>query len=143
MNLAAAKVRPIVRAASRLASQQEWKSCTDDIQAKVLSVDHARNAVEFLFKIAPGYRSNKHRHTCETHLFVIEGRVVNLSTGSELGPGDYCCQSCGDAHVQEFPDGAIVYGSYRGERDQLVEFYDDDGKLCGEFKASDFVAPAA
>lgn len=140
MNAALLKERPIIRAASRMASQQEWKICTDQIQAKVLSVDHARNSVEFLFKIAPGYKSNKHRHTCETHLFVVEGRVVNPTTGCEFGPGDYCYQSYGDVHVEEFPDGAIVYGSYRGECDKLVEFYDDDGKICGEFKVSDFAA---
>lgn len=141
MNPAVSKQRPILRAASRMASEQEWKRCTNDIQVNILAVDRARNCVEFLFKIAPGYRSDRHRHICEIHLFVVTGKVVNPVTGCTFGPGDYCHPSYGDGHVEQFPDGAILYGSYCGNSDRLVEFYDDDGEVCGHFKVSDFSAP--
>ena len=129
-----------VQVGKGMASQQDWITCTDDIAMKVLSVDEARNSVEFLFKIAAGYNSGMHRHTCETHLIVLEGKVVNRTTGCEFGPGDYCYQAYNDEHVEEFVEETIVYGSYRGDSEKLVEFLDENGAICGEFKVSDFAA---
>jgi len=122
------------------ASEQPWASCTDEIKAKVLSVDEARNAVEVLFKIDKGYRSERHRHTCETTAYVIEGRIKNETTGVEFGPGDFCYQPYNDEHVEHFVEDTIVYATYRGDQNKLVEFYDENGKVCGEFKVSDFAA---
>ena len=39
----------------------------------------------------------------------------------------------------EFIEDTIVFASYRGYRPTLVEFYDEDGNICGEFKVQDFV----
>ena len=140
---AAALEQPDVRVGSAMASEQGWLNCADEIQAKVLSVDEARHTVESLFKIAAGYRSGKHRHTCETHLFVLKGKVVNHAIGCEFGPGDYCYQPFNDEHDEEFVEETVVYASYRGNADKLVEFFDDDGNVCGEFKVSDFSAMLA
>lgn len=139
MNAAVMK-ESAVRVLPGMASEAEWVQCTDDISMKVLSVDEANHSVEFLFKIAPGYRSERHKHTCETHAFVIQGKVVNETTGCTFGPGDYCYQPYDDEHVEVFPEETIVYGSYRGTEDKLVEFYDEAGEVCGEFRVSDFVA---
>ena len=107
---------------------------------KVLSVDEERHSVEVLFKIKGGYRSGKHKHTCETHVFVLEGKVINHTIGCAFGPGDYCYQALDDEHDEEFAEDTIVYASYRGFQDKLVEFYDAAGDVCGEFKVADFSA---
>ena len=139
MNVAVLEERG-VQVAKGMASAQDWLKCTDEISMKVLSVDEARHSVEFLFKIAAGYTSLRHKHTCETHVMVIQGKVVNKTTGCTFGPGDYCYQGYNDEHVEEFPEETIVYGSYRGDSEKLVEFYDEKGEVCGEFKVSDFAA---
>ncbi|MEM7465770.1 MAG: cupin domain-containing protein [Pseudomonadota bacterium] len=123
-----------------MASQRDWVQCDDNFQMKVLSVDAERYSVEVLIKVAAGYQSERHRHTCETHAYVLEGRIVNHTAGCEFGPGDYCFQPMDDEHVEEFPEETTAYVSYRGTSDKLVEFFDDDGKVCGEFKISDFAA---
>lgn len=139
MNAAVMK-ESAVKVASGMVSQNDWVACTDDIGMKVLSVDEANHSVEFLFKIAAGYRSGMHKHTCETHVFVVQGKVKNHTTGCTFGPGDYCYQGYNDEHDEEFVEETIVYGSYRGTENKLVEFYDEGGKVCGEFKVSDFTA---
>lgn len=137
---AAEKEIPNVLVTSCKSSEQPWMSCNENVQAKVLSVDEARHTVEFMFKIAKGFHSGHHRHTCETSVLVLEGRVKNHTTGVEFGPGDFCYQPFDDEHVEEFLEETTVYGSYRGTRDTLVEFFDDDGNVCEEFKVSDFTA---
>lgn len=139
MNAAVVEERG-VQVAEGMISQNDWITCTDDIVMKVLSVDEERNSVEFLMKIAAGFNSGMHRHTCETSVLVLEGKVVNRTTGCEFGPGDYCYQPYNDEHVEEFLEETIVYGSYRGDSDKLVEFIDENGEICGEFKVSDFAA---
>ena len=123
-----------------MASQRDWVQCDDNFQMKVLSVDSARHSVEVLVKVAGGYKSEKHRHVCETHAYVLQGRIINHTIGCEFGVGDYCFQPLNDEHVEEFPEETIAYVSYRGESDKLVEFYDEKGEVCGEFKVSDFAA---
>ena len=129
-----------VKVTSMMASDQPWIACSDAIGAKVLSVDEARHSVEFMFKIAAGYNSGAHRHTCETSILVLEGRVKNVTTGVEFGPGDFCYQPYNDKHIEEFLEETIIFGSYRGDQDKLVEFLDDKGEVCAEFKVSDFAA---
>ena len=127
-----------VRVSACMASAQDWASCTDDIQAKVLTVDESRHSVEFLAKVAAGYRSGKHKHTCESSILVLQGRVRNETTGVEFGPGDFCYQPYNDIHDEHFLEETIVYVSYRGHDDKLVEFYDEHGKVREEFLLSEF-----
>ncbi|HCU88923.1 MAG TPA: hypothetical protein DGR97_03225 [Gammaproteobacteria bacterium] len=139
--MSAAKKEAInVKVTSVMASDQPWVACSDEIGAKVLTVDVPRHSVEFMFKIAPGYNSGMHRHTCETSILVLEGRVRNVTTGVEFGPGDFCYQPYNDKHVEEFLEETVIFGSYRGDQDKLVEFFDEKGGVCGEFKVSDFAA---
>jgi hypothetical protein len=42
--------------------------------------------------------------------------------------------------VEEFLEETVIFGSYRGDQDKLVEFLDDNGEVCAEFKVSDFAA---
>lgn len=135
---AATTISDGMRVAEGMASNRPWNDCGEGISAKVLSVDESRNCVEVLFKIPAGNKSPRHRHTCETHILVVSGRVKNETISCEFGPGDYCYQPHNDEHVEHFVEDTVVYASYRGDSDKLVEFYDDDGKVCGEFKVSDF-----
>lgn len=137
---AAEKEIKTVKSTSCMASEQPWVDCAEDVQMKVLSVDETRHSVEFLFKIAGGYNSGRHRHTCETSILVLEGKVRNATTGVEFGPGDFCYQPYNDEHVEEFLEDTVVYGSYRGDSNTLVEFFDENGEISGEFKVSDFAA---
>ncbi|TDJ63079.1 MAG: hypothetical protein E2O36_03795 [Proteobacteria bacterium] len=140
MNAAVMEQQPVLKVAAGMASQQDWFQCDDTFSMKVLSVDEARFSVEVLFKIKAGYRSGKHKHTCETHVYVVQGKVKNHTIGCTFGVGDYCYQPDDDIHDEEFLEDTIVYASYRGHKDTLVEFYDDDGKVCREFKVADFTA---
>jgi hypothetical protein len=36
-------------------------------------------------------------------------------------------------------EDTVAYVSYRGNSEQLVEFYDDDEKVCGHFSVKDFL----
>mgnify|MGYP001282773430 FL=1 len=139
MNSAVAEDRG-VEVASGAISANDWVTFTDEVKIKVLSVDEGRHSVEFLLKIAAGYNSGMHRHTCETHVLVLEGKVINHTNGCEFGPGDYCYQPYNDEHVEEFVEETTVYGSYRGDQDTIVEFLDESGEICGEFKISDIAA---
>ena len=139
MNAAVMK-SPEIKIGAGMSSQQDWVRCDENFQMKVLSVDEQRHSVEVVFKIKGGYRSGKHKHTCETHVLVLEGKVTNHSIGCTFGPGDYCYQGMDDEHDEEFVEDTIVYASYRGYQNKLVEFYDTAGDVCGEFKVSDFSA---
>ena len=140
MNAAVMKEAEI-KIGAGMTSAQDWVQCDENFAMKVLSVDEPRNSVEVLFKITGPYRSGDHKHTCETHAFVMQGQITNHSIGCTFGPGDYCFQAKDDIHDEEFPEGeTIVYASYRGYQNTLVEFYGEDGEICGEFKVSDFAA---
>jgi quercetin dioxygenase-like cupin family protein len=139
MNAAVMK-QPEIKVGAGMASQQDWVQCDDTFSMKVLSVDEERHSVEVIFKIKGGYRSGKHKHTCETHVLILEGKVTNHTIGCTFGPGDYCYQAMDDIHDEEFVEDTIAYASYRGYQETLVEFYDDDGKQCGAFNVSDFTA---
>ena len=127
-----------VEVAAGMSSAQDWHQCDDVFSMKVLSIDVARHTVEALFKINGGSRSGPHKHCCETHVMVLQGKVVNHSIGCTFGPGDYCYQPDGDVHDEEFVEDTIAYVSYRGHGDRLVEFYDEAGAVCGEFTVSQF-----
>ena len=129
-----------VRVATCRASEQEWHACSDHIAAKVLSVDESRYQVEVLVKVSAGYRSERHRHVCETYAYFLDGKVLNETTGVTFGPGDFCYQPLNDEHVEHFIEETIAYVSYRGHQDRLVEFYDEHGEVCGQLSIADFAA---
>jgi quercetin dioxygenase-like cupin family protein len=129
-----------LRVTSTMASEQPWVACAEGIAAKVLAVDERRYYVEFMFKIDAGPKTPVHRHTCETSLFILEGRLKNHTTGLEYGPGDFCYQPYNDEHIEEFVEDSIIYGHWSGNQNTLVEFLDENGAVTEEFKVSDFAA---
>ena len=68
----------------------------------------------------------------------LKGKVKNHAIDCTFNAGDYCYQPMNDVHDEEFLEDTIVYASYRGESDTLVEFIDESGQVCGEFKMDDF-----
>ena len=128
-----------IKISAGMASQKSWFELDENFSVKVLSIDEAKHSVEALFKIKGGYRSGKHKHTCETHIYIVEGKVYNHAIGCTFGPGDYCFQADNDIHDEEFMEDTVAYVSYRGNSEQLVEFYDDDEKVCGHFSVKDFL----
>jgi hypothetical protein len=44
-----------------------------------------------------------------------------------------------DIHDEEFVEDTIAYVSYRGVDEKLVEFFDEAGNVCGNFKVDDFL----
>ena len=131
-----------VEVAQGMASQKDWVPMDEEgnFNIKVLSLDEERKSVEVLFKIKEGYRSGTHKHTCETHVYVIKGKVKNHAINCTFNAGDYCYQPLDDVHDEEFLEDTIVYASYRGDSNTLVEFMDTAGQVCGEFKLEDFRA---
>ena len=130
MNAAVLENLNVMVAAGR-ASEQDWCDCAPGMQMKVLSVDEARNSVEVVIRMEPGCNSGKHRHTCETFAYVLEGKITNETTGCEFGPGDFCYQPYDDTHVEiAGEDGVTLYASYRGTSNKLVEFL---GECLGVF----------
>jgi len=128
-----------IKISSGMASEKPWFALDENFSVKVLSIDEAKHSVEALFKIKGGYRSGKHKHTCETHVYIVEGKVRNHAIGCTFGPGDYCFQPNNDIHDEEFIEDTVAYVSYRGNDEKLVEFYDDDGQICGHFSVKDFL----
>ena len=128
-----------VRCAVGVGSQQPWVQAGEEFEMKVLSIDEARNTAEFLVRVKAGYRSGPHRHTCETHVIVLEGRIKNHTTGVEFGPGDYCYQPHNDLHDEEFLEDTVAYGSWRGDTEKFIEFYDEKGDACGALTVPDLV----
>ena len=126
-----------VQCAIGAGSQQPWVPANESFEMKILSVDAERHSAEFLIRVKGGYRSGPHRHTCETHAFLLEGRLKNHTTGQEFGPGDYCYQPHNDLHDEEFLEDSVLYGSWRGDTDKFIEFYDESGDVCGAFTVAD------
>lgn len=122
-----------------VSSDAPWLDANEGTQIKILAIDEERHSVELLFKLAPGYRSGRHRHLCESHAFVLEGEVHNLTLDRVYKAGDYYYQPPGDEHEEFFPTGAVAYASFRSDGDTLVELFGDDGEVCGVFKVSDFL----
>ena len=130
-----------VRTGLKPASEQPWVEPMPGVEMKVLAVDEATNGVEYLLKLAPGYDSGRHRHNCETYVYVVEGSVVNETTGVAFAAGDFCYQPHGDDHVEKAgPEGALLLGSLRHGDEALIEFFDDGGQVVGQISAADYAA---
>ncbi len=130
-----------VQTGLKAASEQPWIEQMPGVQMKVLAVDEARNGVEYLLKLAPGYDSGRHRHNCETFVYVIEGSILNETTGVEFQAGDFCYQAHGDDHVEKAgSQGALILGSLRGGDEALIEFFDASGAVVGKVSVADYAA---
>ncbi len=137
--MSAVMKEPRVNVISQAASQADWCECGPGIQIKVLAVDSERHSVEYLARTGAGHNAGRHRHHSESYIYVIDGSVINHTTGCTFAAGDFCYQPDKDEHIEESgPDGVTVFASQRGDGDLLVEFFDDAGAVCSEFRVSDF-----
>jgi anti-sigma factor ChrR (cupin superfamily) len=136
----AAVLRPAeVQTLSGAASEAPWVNCGPGIAVKVLAVDTERKSVEYLAHSDAGVNVGVHRHFAEGYIFIVEGSVLNKTTGCVFKAGDFCYQPTGDQHEEEAgPEGVTAYVSQRGTGDLLVEFLDRDGKVIDKYSISDF-----
>ena len=116
---------------NRKTSQIPWLAIDSEekIKAKVLSLNRSDKTVELLFKIKAGYRSGPHRHTCETRIYVISGKIINHSIKETFEPGDYCFQASNDTHDEEFTKNSLIYVNYKSKNDRFVEFLDEHSNV--------------
>ena len=116
---------------NRKTSQIPWLAIDKEekIKAKVLSLNRSDNTVELLFKIKAGYRSGPHRHTCETRIYVISGKIINHSIKETFEQGDYCFQASNDTHDEEFTKNSLIYVNYKSKNDRFVEFLDEHSNV--------------
>src|SRR5262245_27757865 len=133
------KERSHVRVVSGAASKASWCDCGPGIQVKVLAIDPVKHSVEYLARTKPGHSTGLHRHFAEAYIFVVEGSVTNVTTGSAYRAGDLYYQPVGDAHEEVTgPDGAMAYVSQRGNQDLMAEFLNDKGDVIDRYSLSDF-----
>ncbi|OUU76241.1 MAG: hypothetical protein CBC29_00550 [Methylococcaceae bacterium TMED69] len=116
---------------NRKTSQIPWLAIDSEekIKAKVLSLNRSDKTVELLFKIKAGYRSGPHRHTCETRIYVISGKIINHSIKETFEQGDYCFQASNDTHDEEFTKNSLIYVNYKSKNDRFVEFLDEHSNV--------------
>lgn len=81
----------------------------------------------YLFRLEPGTRIPRHRHTGEVHAFNISGRRQLLDTGEVVGPGGYVYEPLGNVDswkvVGEEP--VVLLINVRGG----VEYLGEDGQV--------------
>jgi quercetin dioxygenase-like cupin family protein len=85
-----------------LAHEGAWTGLGAGVFAKVLNMDHDRQRVTALVRMAPGSRYDNHRHTRTEELVVIEGSCY--CGGKLLQKGDYHRAEAGSIHLDTRTD---------------------------------------
>jgi len=107
-----------------------WREVGPGVDVKLLTVDPATQAVEYLVRLPPGFHTGRYRHYAETFVYILEGQVGVTGTPTSFSAGDICCQPRGVIHEEVAgPQGATVYVSQRAHDDRLIEFLDADGAV--------------
>lgn len=118
-----------------------WCNCLPGLDIKVLAVDAARHSVDYLARATTHYQTGRHKHHCDSFIYVLEGAVTNHTIGVTFKQGDFCFQPAGDVHDEEVraEDGLITHVSLRGTAPLLLEYFDDTGAVCSRFTVQDFL----
>ncbi|MEE2774604.1 MAG: cupin domain-containing protein [Pseudomonadota bacterium] len=67
----------------------------------------------YLYKMAPGARSNPHEHSGPEEFFMLEGDLVD-SDGYKYGAGDFVSLGSGSRHESISPNGCVIVVTHRG-----------------------------
>ena len=107
---------------------------------KVLTVDKARHRVDFLFKQAPHAEFARHNHACTAVALTLDG-LWGYREGEELHfPGTFSYEPAGSAHTPYATEkGMVVYASFQGTSDVMLEILDDDDNII-DYLTLDFFA---
>jgi len=87
------------------------------VQVKILYQNEATEHTDMLVKFPSGYVEPRHNHESSHSIMVLEG--TQIAEGTPLRPGDYCWASGERAHGPfEYPEGCVVFVSFRGPSSQ-------------------------
>ncbi len=79
-----------------------------------LSYDPDIGVGSYLYKMAPGARSNPHEHAGPEEFFILEGDLVD-NDGFKYKEGDFVSLSGGSRHESVSPSGCIIVVTHRGK----------------------------
>ena len=100
---------------------------------KVLALDRKRYRVDFLFKQDPHAEFARHNHVCTAVALTLDG-VWGYREGDELMfPGTFSYEPSGSVHTPYAGDkGMVVYASFQGHGDVMLEIVDEMDNVIGE-----------
>ena len=106
---------------------------------KVLALDPERHRVDFLFKQDPHASFARHNHVCTAVALTLEG-IWGYREGEELMfPGTFSYEPSGSAHTPyATATGMVVYASFQGHNETMLEILDENDKVIGELKLDFF-----
>lgn len=90
----------------------------EDIWWKNISYDEATGQGSYLMIMAPGTRSNPHRHDGPEEFYIVEGDLVDCD-GHRYGAGEFVSLSGGSAHESVSPSGCKLVVTHRGRVENL------------------------
>ena len=119
----------------------EWK-CVDGQPGnyiKVLALDPVRHRVDFLFKQDPHASFARHNHVCTAVALTLEG-IWGYREGEELMfPGTFSYEPSGSAHTPYATGtGMVVYASFQGHSEKMLEILDENDQVIGELNLDFF-----
>jgi putative transcriptional regulator len=80
-------------------SSYEWTEVGPGLKLHVISQDPARSVKRCLVWGSPGAKTQRHGHTGDEVILVVEGRLQD--DRGEYGPGEICRSSAGDVHQEK------------------------------------------
>ncbi|MCY1044726.1 cupin domain-containing protein [Corallococcus sp. bb12-1] len=89
----------------------------------------------YLFRLEPGTRIPRHRHTGEAHGFNVAGRRQLLDTGEVIGPGTYVYEPPGNVDSWQVvgDEPVVLLINVRG----AIEYLGPDGEVLGRVTSAD------
>ena len=79
-----------------------------------LSYDAAAGEGSYLYKMAPGARSNPHKHEGAEEFYMLEGDLID-SDGFKYDSGDFVSLAAGSKHDSVSPNGCVIVVTHRGK----------------------------
>ncbi len=94
-----------------------------------------RDGWMYLFRLEPGTRIPRHRHTGEVHGFNLSGRRQLLDTGEVIGPGTYVHEPAGNVDSWQVvgDEPVVLHITVRG----AIEYLGDDGQVLKRVSSAD------
>jgi hypothetical protein len=137
-NIARTRYDSIINVNSSLVEWREIEGQPGNF-IKILTLDHTNHRVDFFFKQAPHAEFAKHNHACTAVALTLEG-LWGYREGAEMHfPGTFSYEPPGSAHTPYATEkGMVVYASFQGTSDLMLELLDDDDNIIGELRLDFF-----
>ena len=85
-----------------------------------ISYDEATGQGSYLMIMAPGAKSNPHRHNGPEEFYMVEGDLVDCD-GTVYRAGDFISLIGGSAHDSHSPSGCRIVVTHRGVVDNISQ----------------------